>query len=340
MCDPLYPTSWCFKVSKKKDDSYMALDSVILEFSPCPLHKNGTDEIVVVASDRLQDLPGEFNIVRCRQCGLMRTSPRPSQNTIGFYYPADYGPYKSTIAAPDYSNDGWTSHFVRLGKVLFDAKATALPNLPKGRMLEIGCASGSFLHLMAQRGWDVEGIEFSPDASETARGLGYKVATGALETIDKPDDHFDLVVGWMVTEHLHDPIASLKKLARWTRKDGMLAISVPNAGSIEFRLFGERWYGLHLPNHLYHFDPKTIRSLLDASGWRVTRIQHHRTIANIVASLGFWLTDHGVTKIGRAFSNFPERGGRLGAMLLFPFAFVLALFGQTGRMTVWAQRKG
>jgi SAM-dependent methyltransferase len=310
----------------------------MLEDSPCPLHLGEMDDIVVIARDRLQGLPGEFTIVRCQKCGLMRTSPRPGPNAIGLYYPADYGPYKGTIAVPDYNIRGWKSKFVKIGKAVFDAKATALPDLPKGKLLEIGCASGSFLHLMAQRGWDVEGIEFSPDASETARKLGYRVETGAVESIEKPDGQFDLIVGWMVTEHLHDPIASLMKLARWARKDGMLAISVPNAGSFEFKFFGARWYGLHLPNHLYHFEPKTIRDLLDASGWRVTKIQHHRTIANIVASIGFWLIDHGITRIGSALSAFPERGGRLGAILLFPISFVLALFGQTGRMTIWAEK--
>jgi 2-polyprenyl-3-methyl-5-hydroxy-6-metoxy-1,4-benzoquinol methylase len=317
----------------------MSLDGVTLEDSPCPLHIGKMDDIIVIAGDRLQGLPGEFTIVKCKICGLMRTSPRPNSSAIGFYYPADYGPYKSTVATPSYNNSNWQSKLVKMGKALFDAKATALPKLPKGKMLEIGCASGSFLDLMSQRGWDVEGIEFSPDASETARKLGYKVETGAVETVEKPDDQFDLIVGWMVTEHLHDPIASLMKLARWARKDGMLAISVPNAGSFEFQFFGARWYGLHLPNHLYHFEPKTIRHLLDASGWHVTKIQHHRTISNIVASMGFWLMDHGITKIGRILSDFPERGGRVGAILLFPVSFVLALFGQTGRMTVWAQRK-
>jgi 2-polyprenyl-3-methyl-5-hydroxy-6-metoxy-1,4-benzoquinol methylase len=323
-----------------KSTSNMVVDSVILEESPCPLHVGGVDDPVITGRDRLHDLPGQFSVVRCRQCGLMRTSPRPSPETIGFYYPPDYGPYKGTIVATGVSRNGWKAHFVQIGKALFDTKAATLPKMPTGRLLEIGCASGSFLHVMAQRGWDVEGIEFSSDAAATARALGYQIETGAVETVEKPSDYFDLVIGWMVVEHLHDPIASLKKLARWTRAGGMLAISVPNAGSFEFGLFGARWYALQVPTHLFHYDPNTIRALLDASGWRITKIQHHRTIANLIASTGYWLFDHGYRRTGQTLINFPERGGRLGAILLFPISFVLALFGQTGRMTIWAQRKG
>ena len=289
--------------------------------------------------DRLHDLPGEFDVVRCRSCGLMRTSPRPGPDSIGFYYPTDYGPYKGTIVPADADNHGVKSKLVLLGKSLFDTRAATLPAMPTGKMLEIGCASGSFLHNMAQRGWSVEGIEFSPEAAQTARALGYPVTTGAVEKIDKPRDHFDLVVGWMVVEHLHEPVAALQKLALWTRKGGSLAISVPNAGSFEFRLFGPRWYALQLPTHLYHFNTNTIRTLLDAGGWRVTKIHHHRTMANMIASAGYWLFDHGQVRIGKALIDFPERGGRLGALLLFPISYVMALFGQTGRMTVWAERK-
>ena len=313
--------------------------NIILEAPACPLHSGGDDIHVLRGRDRLHDLPGEFEIVECQTCGLMRTSPRPVPNSIGFYYPSDYGPYIGTTVTANDNKHAFKAKLVSLGKAIFDTKALALPIMPAGKMLEIGCASGSFLHAMAQRGWNVEGIEFSPEAAQTARELGYTVTTGAVETIDKPHDHFDLIVGWMVVEHLHDPILALQKLAEWTRKGGMLAISVPNAGSFEFRLFGSRWYALHLPNHLYHFNPRTIRAMLEAGGWRVTKVLHQRTISSMIASAGYWLSDHGYKSVGRMLSDFPERGGRLGALLLFPISYVMALFGQTGRMTVWAERK-
>src|SRR3546814_19345766 len=59
----------------------------------------------------------------------------------------------------------------------------------------------------------------------------------------------DLIVGWMVLEHLHQPLAVLRKLRRWIQPDGWLVLSVPDAGSLEFRVFGDRWYALQLPTH-------------------------------------------------------------------------------------------
>lgn len=313
--------------------------SVQLESAACPMGCATQDEPVVSGHDLLHGLPGEFTVVRCVACGLQRTSPRPTPETIGLYYPDDYGPYQGTrVANGRGEGRGLKSRLLGFAKRIFDTKAQALPNMRPGRMLEIGCASGSFLHQMAQRGWQVEGIEYAETAAQSARALGYAVDTGALETVAKPVDSYDLIVGWMVLEHLHQPVESLRKLASWARRDGLLVVSVPNVGSAESQIFGPRWYALQLPTHLFHYDTQTISTVLLAGGWRVVRIHHHRTVVNLVASAGYWLRDHGLVRAGRVLIAFPERGGRMGALLTFPLALVLAWFGQTGRMTIWAKR--
>ena len=74
---------------------------VVLEDADCPLGCPRSDETVLAGRDRLHGLPGRFQVVRCRSCGLMRTNPRPSPGTIGFYYPEDYHPYRNTrVAGP------------------------------------------------------------------------------------------------------------------------------------------------------------------------------------------------------------------------------------------------
>jgi 2-polyprenyl-3-methyl-5-hydroxy-6-metoxy-1,4-benzoquinol methylase len=316
-------------------------DAIELEYASCPLCTEGTDQTVLSGRDRLHDLPGTFTIVGCKKCGLMRTTPRPTGETIGYYYPADYGPYKGTVVADTAAKPSdIKARLITFAKTIFDTKAAALPPMvEKGRLMEIGCASGSFLHSMAQTGWQVEGIEFSEDAAQTARNLGYDVSTGAVETISKKNSSFDLIVGWMVLEHLHDPVGSLLKMALWSKPEGKLVISVPNAGSKEFHAFGPRWYALQLPTHLFHYDTYSIVRVLDAGGWRVTNIHHHRTMANAIASIGYWLHDNGRKSLGQLLIDFPEKGGRIGALILFPVSYVFSLFGQTGRMTIWAERK-
>ena len=208
-----------------------------------------------------------------------------------------------------------------------------------GRMLEIGCASGIYLHQMAEQGWQVQGIEFSKEAAQSAVQLGYQVHAGALETAPPPDKSFDLIVGWMVLEHLYDPIAGLQKLREWAQSDTWLILSVPNAGSLEFCLFKDKWYALQLPTHFYHFTPSTIEKVLSAGGWKLEKIYHQRVLTNLIASMGYVLCDKGYIKLGKKFIDFPEHAGKWTLILLFPIAWLFSLFGQTGRMTVWARIK-
>ena len=124
-----------------------------LESAPCPLGCAPADERVLVGRDRILNIPGEFDLVRAlarvcdpqgfRACGLMRTDPRPTPGTIGRYYPDSYGPYQGTRVAAEPAaarRKSWKSRLTSL----YDSRAQALPpELAPGRMLEIGCASGS-----------------------------------------------------------------------------------------------------------------------------------------------------------------------------------------------------
>lgn len=310
--------------------------NVTLEHVSCPLGCNKNDEAVLTGRDLLHDLPGEFTVVKCHACSLMRTTPRPTPETIGFYYPDDYGPYLGTQVNQAKPASRIKELLKPLVKRVFNFNTQCLPSLAPGRMLEVGCASGAFLHQMASQGWQVQGIEFSEKATQAAAQLGYRIHAGPLETAPPPDEPFDLIVGWMVLEHLHDPIGGLKKLREWAKPGAWLALSVPNARSLEFRLFKEKWYALQVPTHLHHFTPETISRVLRAGGWTLEKIHHQRVLSNLIASTGYMVRDKGYVRLGQKFIDFPEQGGRW-PYALYPIAWLLSVFGQTGRMTVWAR---
>ncbi len=314
--------------------------SVELEHSPCPLGCVHADEPILTGRDYLHDLPGEFSVVKCLTCGLMRTDPRPTPDTIGFYYPDDYSPYVGSRVRSGDRTGRSESALKAMLKQVIRLNTQSLPSIRPGRLLEIGCASGSFMHKMAHQGWGVTGIEFDQKAAESARALGYPVFAGSMETAPEPDSCYDLVVGWMVLEHLHDPVRALERLRQWVSPKGWLVISIPNAGSLEFSLFKDKWYALQLPTHLYHFTPATARALLKSAGWSIQEILHQRVLTNSIVSAGYCLRgSKGLSAIGESLEAFPKLGIP-GNVLLYPLALFLSLFGQTGRMTIWARRDG
>lgn len=310
----------------------------MLERTACPHGCAGDhDRLVVRGRDRIHDIPGMFNVVRCGGCGLMRTDPRPTPETIGAYYPPEYSPHLSPPPeAPLRRRRGrfLSTWLARLA----DPRSQLTPERPPGRLVEVGCGSGRYLGSMRDAGWDVSGIEPSEAAAERVRRLGLSVEVARAETAVGPDRPCDLIVAWMAVEHFHDPLAALLTFRSWSTPDGVIALSVPNAGALEFRVFRDAWYALHLPCHLFHFTPRTVTQLLDAAGWTVTDIHHHRNLGNAVASLGYRVAERfGDSRLSRALIGYPESLGR-PAYVLAPAAALAARCGQTGRMTVWARR--
>jgi 2-polyprenyl-3-methyl-5-hydroxy-6-metoxy-1,4-benzoquinol methylase len=276
----------------------------------------------------------------------MRTDPRPTPLAMSQYYPADYGPHASPVNL-SYAASSYRPVWKRLASAarhqlisrVFHFNTEAVPDMPPGRMLEVGCSTGVFLSSMAERGWSVEGLEPCGRAARLARARGLRVEAATLESVTEARGPYDLVVGWMVLEHLHDPGGGLLKLRRWTRPKGWLALSVPNAAALEFKVFGDAWYALQLPTHLYHFTPKALRLLLERTGWRLRRLVHQRTLSNLLASAGYWLQDRDrCPRLSTILQQYPTAAGAW-AYRLYPLACALALLGQTGRMTVWAQNR-
>jgi SAM-dependent methyltransferase len=201
-------------------------------------------------------------------------------------------------------------------------------------MLEIGCGSGAFLSLMEEQGWYVSGVEFSSAAAARIRAQGFAVTSGAIEVVEPPHRDFDLVVAWMVVEHLHDPVRALARVRAWCKPHAALVISVPDAGGVEFRIFRDAWYALSLPIHLYHFSEETIRLVLSKAGWEVDRIFWHNNPNNLLHSLRYLCGDHG-WRATAAFLQQIADGQRMRRSRMV-LGKLLGLLRVSGAMTVWA----
>jgi SAM-dependent methyltransferase len=134
-------------------------------------------------------------------------------------------------------------------------------------VLEVGCGTGRIsTYLRAALDWTVTGIEPNPDAAAAAREAGLDVHIGTLEDYDG-DGLFDIVIVIHVLEHLTNPAASMKKIHELLREGGKLVVAVPNAGSVERKLFGKYWDGWDIPRHVYHYEPGSLTELLARSGF-------------------------------------------------------------------------
>jgi len=238
------------------------------EQAPCNLCGQAGGDLVLEGPDRLLHLAGWFRVVRCPRCGLLRQDPRPTPQSIGFYYPTEYGPYSIAI-------DDEASSLARQDRRygMWKRRVAIERYVPGGRLLDVGCATGNFLHEMARSGsWEVEGVEPSPEAAARARQrLGLAVHVGRLEEVELPASVFDVVTMWNVLEHLHDPLASLRIVRRVLKPGGLFVFSIPNMESIEAKLFGRYWLGWDLPRHIHFFPRPVASSMLREAGLSLLR---------------------------------------------------------------------
>jgi SAM-dependent methyltransferase len=243
----------------------------------CLLCGNRQREVVVRAYDNAApDDWHRYTVVRCVACGLCFTSPRPSPELIGKFYPDWYEPHQSPSECR--SPPWWSRLAARLGWQVRPRRI--LPWHGRGRLLDFGCGGGSFLQRMHRLGWEVTGLDISPPAIERIRTQFHlRAMVGSLPHPELVSGSFDVVTMWQSLEHVHNPRAALRATHQLLTPGGRLLIAVPNIAGLPFRWFGPTWYALDLPRHLTHFTPSTLCMMLQQCGFcvrRVSMLRHHR----------------------------------------------------------------
>ena len=259
---------------------------------PCDYCGSEAADVVRTGFDRVHGLPGRFNVVVCRACGLARTNPQPTTESLGTAYPKSYGPHQGRPhAAAPRGFLRWTlvnyrgyplgrrapaavRWLMRPAAGLALGRRRVLGYLPQeggGRLLDFGCGTGTYVARMAAAGWQAEGIDLGPEAVRAGREAGLVIHQGTLPGADLPPESFDAVTLWASIEHLPSPMATLGAIRTLLRPGGRLLVSCPSFGSLSAAWFGSAWYGLDLPRHLTHFTPGTLRQMLEKAGFEVER---------------------------------------------------------------------
>jgi SAM-dependent methyltransferase len=222
-------------------------------------------------------------IIRCRACDLMQTSPMPTIGELESIYSETY------FANPDLTNPGSQAIYgycdyltERLNKQVKykTILRTIRAHLDAGgvttrELLDIGCGYGFFLDSSVDFGFTPSGLEFNAHAIAKLRGryaFTVRQSNGGIEGAFPPES-FSCVAMLDTIEHLLDPFGALDSIREMLRPGGVVAISTMDSTSFTSRLLGSRLEDFRRINeHLYFFDRKTIRAILEAKGFEVLQI--------------------------------------------------------------------
>lgn len=212
----------------------------------------------------------DHHFTRCRDCGLERISPQPTDATLAEIYGAHY--YDA------WGLDRGEDTVANLKKRTFGYVLGKLPTPHSGdRLLDCGAATGFLVEVaesVGYRSYAVELSQFGADAIAAKLGRD-RVHCGQLEDARFPDagaGDFDAITMCDYIEHVRDPRAILVQARRLLAPSGALAITTPDTGSPSRRLLGTGWTHYKL-EHLFYFDRKNLARLLRETGF--TRVEFY-----------------------------------------------------------------
>jgi SAM-dependent methyltransferase len=318
------------------------------EKAGCPVCHQPEAIAWVSGRDRLFGLvPGVFPLFHCASCGCIFQHPLPDDGSLANFYPRRYwwseesgprrGPARFFQSLEKAYREFVVAGHVRFLDHCFREKA------PGGkRLLDIGCGSGTFLHVAQPPGYSSHGMDQSERAVEIAqKQYGFPVRPGTVGSGVWDDCRFDFITMFHVLEHLTDPKPCLSSIRDLLQPGGVVIIQVPNLSSIQARLLGKFWHGLDVPRHVINYTPEALGFLLRDAGFEF-RIAPQFSLrdnpASIASSLAPWL-DPVRRKEKHKNSNPIWEGimefaylGLVAAAL--PPAFLESVFGFGG--TIWA----
>ncbi len=168
------------------------------------------------------------------------------------------------------------------------------------RLLDVGCGLGFFVKRISNfPKWDVFGYEISPAAVDFAKNkLGLKnIFCGKVEDSNFKKQSFDIITLWDVIEHIPDSSPLLSYLHSILKNDGILFMHTPNVkvmlpmAKLTKLLFGMKrnLHYLEAKDHMNLYSVKTIRMLLQNSGFNKVAFIHLSPIQSVAGSKSKYL---------------------------------------------------
>jgi SAM-dependent methyltransferase len=151
----------------------------------------------------------------------------------------------------------------------------------RGDFLDIGCGGGAVLYFAKKDGWQVKGLEISPDYAKYVRErLQVEVYVADFMKFDNTDEQFDVVTLRHVLEHLPDSILAMNKISSLLKKGGYGHFEFPNINSLSHRiqrlfsnikLHKKKYSESYQPGHCNEFSKETFCYLLKLTNFELVR---------------------------------------------------------------------
>ena len=228
-----------------------SMDYHIIRYSNYKNIKNLQDLLFIYKSSA--DMPIIDQLVMCKKCELTYLNPR----------------IKSEIILQSYTENHDEKHISQdsmryrtfeksIDKIIKKIKVFEIKNKT---FLDIGSASGVFLKVIKNKGFEENGFEPSNWMVNFGREkYNVNIKQGFIN--DAKDIKYDYISFWDVLEHVTDFQATFEKKNKFSKKNTYLIVNVPDIDSYAAKLMKFKW-PFYLNVHLYYFKKKTLENIFN-----------------------------------------------------------------------------
>lgn len=229
-----------------------------------------------------------LEIVKCLSCGggFLKDFPRKKQ-LEKFYTTQEYYRFWGKLSRKN------IKHVEKIKKESSEKMINLIEKYQKkGKILDVGCATGAFLEVAKAKGWEVQGVECSPEFAKMAKKrLGNNIRCGMFEKTKFKNKYFDVVLFYDSLEHMVDPQMVVGKVKNILKPGGYLVIATPDRLSLSAKIMGKNWTHFKT-EHLFYYSFKSMKKFLEKNDFKIVQLKRADKVLSI-------------TYINNQFQSFP-----------------------------------
>lgn len=204
--------------------------------------------------------------VMCNNCGSLLQSPRFSLTSIVDFYARDY----RALYSPTIQNnlEKFFQEEAKIGQTALDFFGGAGIKLQRGKVIDIGCATGGALQPFQRQGWQVYGCDLNPEHITFGQTKGLTLWNTSFEHIPTNDHVFDVALLNDILEHQRDPLQFLQQLRRRLADQSYVYVQLPGLRDVVTNDYPDILRDLQIA-HLFYWDLKQLEALFAKAGFRL-----------------------------------------------------------------------
>ena len=195
--------------------------------------------------------------------GVLRTMPDLSEKALSKYYESEQ--YASHNRVRGFLG----SLYVFFSRMLLKFKFGTIKRYMKkeGLVVDFGCGNGDFLSYVSSQNKKVIGIENNKRALEVCEKRQIKV----LSSIFSIQSKINIITFWHSFEHLSNPKIVINALKKYTDKDSIVVVALPNYKSFDAKYYGNFWAAYDVPRHRFHYSKFGIKQTMKKFGFQCVK---------------------------------------------------------------------